>query len=167
MSRYCTKCGNYLEDTERFCPNCGQPVNTPAPPPCQGQYSSVNPYMKQEEEMSLGKWVGLILLTSMLGIVSIVLLFIWAFGDGPKARQMYCKAALIVQAISVGICIVAMLLFSGLIFGFASRFSSYADDYNRGSYSYYDDNYSDESVQEHNSEAIERAYPFSGDGDLV
>ena len=29
---FCTKCGNSLKDTQRFCPVCGKPANTGVPP---------------------------------------------------------------------------------------------------------------------------------------
>lgn len=82
----------------------------------QPQYQQTNPYyapqqVVQEEKMGLGKWVLTICLTNLLGIVSIVLLFVWAFGNGPEERQLYCKAALIFQAIVIVLYILFMILY--------------------------------------------------------
>ncbi len=88
--------------------------NTSSQPYAPSSAPQYNPYAGQDEEMSVGKWVLTIFLTTCLSIVSIVLLFVWAFGDGPKARQNYCKAMLIFIAICIGVSI----LFGG-IFGIA------------------------------------------------
>ncbi len=67
-------------------------------------------------EMTTGQWVGTILLTSCLGIISIVLLFVWAFSDTPQPKKNYCRGMLIVQAIMLGIAIIWMILmFVGMI----------------------------------------------------
>ena len=52
------------------------------------------------EEMTVGKWVLTIILTTFFSIISLVALFIWAFGDGPESRKNYCKAMLIIKLIT-------------------------------------------------------------------
>ncbi|MBQ7834561.1 MAG: hypothetical protein IJ385_02145 [Ruminiclostridium sp.] len=128
MSKRCTKCGTFLTDTDRFCPGCGenapaelentgsafdtaaqpQQANTqsqygqPAPPPyVPSSAPQYNPYPQQEEEMTTGKWLLTIFLTTGFGIISIILLFVWGFGSSaPQAKKNYCKAMLIYQAIA-------------------------------------------------------------------
>lgn len=73
----------------------------PSPAPYTPSYSSqYNPFFPQEEEMSVGKWILTIIVTS-LGIIGLVFLFVWGFGSGPRARQNYCKAVLILAAVGV------------------------------------------------------------------
>ena len=128
MSRRCTKCGSFLTENDRFCPGCGEnapvevdnaPVHTAAasqqygnyaPPPVQpapapyvpNNAPQYNPYQNQQEEMTVGKWLVTILVTS-LGCIGFIFLFVWGFGDGPKARQNYCKAMLIFMGIGVAL----------------------------------------------------------------
>ncbi len=138
MERRCTKCGSFLTDSDRFCPGCGE--NAPqeigdssafgnsynqqygnyAPPPAPAPYApnnnpQYNPYQAPEEEMTVGKWLLTIFVTS-LGCIGIILLFVWGFGDGPKARQNYCKAMLIWMAIAVGLTIL-MYVFMFVVLG--------------------------------------------------
>ncbi len=118
MATRCTKCGTFLTDGERFCPNCGenapQPIaqtsapaqqvplygqnGSPLPPPIRTAAQNTVP---NTEEMTIAKWVTTLIVTTFLGVISWIFLFIWGFGSGPKARQDYCKAALIVKAISL------------------------------------------------------------------
>ena len=150
-----------MED-ERFCPNCGEnaqlppdasvpaaPVgmpqqdynsapqyNTPqqynAPQYNAPQYGAPQ-YMMPQEEMSLKKWVGTIVVTTFFGLISLIFLFIWGFGEGPESRKNYCKAMLITMLISLGVGIVFSLFFSAIIFGSISSLLSELDP------SYYSD----------------------------
>lgn len=137
-----------MMDDERFCPNCGEnaqnsiPSAMPAPqvnteqntyqqanqqtyqqPAYQQTYTA--PAAKNDDDiMTLGKWVGTLVVTSFFGIISIIFTFIWAFGDGPEARRRFCKAYLIVQAISIGLAIIICAVYFAI---FASIFSQYMD----------------------------------------
>ena len=51
--------------------------------------------------MTTAQWVGTILLTSIIPIVSLVLLFVWAFGDAPQPKKNYCRAMLIIITAAV------------------------------------------------------------------
>lgn len=144
-----------MED-ERFCPNCGE--NAQLPPDAavpvapvempQQNYNSTPqyggapqynvppqytaPYPIPQEEMSLKKWVGTIVVTTFFGLISLVFLFIWGFGEGPESRKNYCKAMLITMLISLGVGIVLWIIFSAIIFGSVSALMSELDP------SYYD-----------------------------
>ena len=88
----------------------GQPQGQPVPP--QGQ--PVNPYASginygapvqpvnsaNLEPVSIGTWVGIILL-SCIPCVNIIMLFVWAFGDGKESRKNWAKAQLIWVAIGI------------------------------------------------------------------
>lgn len=58
---------------------------------------------ERSEDMTVGQWVGTLLLGSCLGCVSIVLLFVWAFGDTPQPKKNWARAMLIIQLISIAI----------------------------------------------------------------
>ena len=72
-----------------------------------------NPQVYKEEPVSLGTWIGIILL-GMVPCVNLIMLFVWAFSEGKKSRQNYARAALIVT----GIVIVLYFLFAA-VFGAA------------------------------------------------
>lgn len=143
MAKRCAKCGTFLTDAERFCPNCGENVNTdmsaPAAPVQQGQQQyqqyrqpgiqppPVSYTAPAEPPMTLKRWVGTLLLTNCLGIVSLILLFVWGFGSGPKERQNYCKAMLIVKAILFAVAIIFILIFSSVAFSSMANFTDWAE----------------------------------------
>ena len=152
MAKRCTRCGNFLMDDERFCTRCGENVSNvmpeasfnpqdnafgrndgytsptaPAPAPYTQNYNTyAQPaYRPAEEEMSLGKWVLTIIVTTFFGIISLIFLFVWGFGDGPTSRKNYCKAMLIVELISIGLAILMMFVFMGI---FASSMSQILEE---------------------------------------
>ncbi|MGN0657951.1 MAG: hypothetical protein ACI4KR_14275 [Ruminiclostridium sp.] len=140
MAKRCAKCGNFMMDDERFCPNCGENAQSeavipPAPIPQQdnqqqyyqqpqqntqqytyGQPGAAPQYVpQQQEEMSLGKWVWTIIAVSFFGLISLIVCLVWAFGDGPESRRRFCKAFLIVELISL-VLVILMLLVFGAVF---------------------------------------------------
>ena len=81
------------------------------------QQPTYQPYQQQyaEQPMTLGQWVGTILLTQCLGIISIILLFVWAFSDStPTSKKNYCRAMLIFEAIMIGVVILVMIMIFSL-----------------------------------------------------
>lgn len=141
MAKRCVKCGTFLTDAERFCPNCGENVNSDmsATVPVQ-QYQQYQQYQQPgiqpppvsytapaEPPMTLKRWIGTLLLTNCLGIISIILLFVWGFSSGPKERQDYCKAMLIVKAILIGVGIILAMLFSAAIFSSIDNIEYWAE----------------------------------------
>lgn len=81
-------------------------------------------YRPAEDEMTLGKWVLTIIVTTFFGLISLIFLFIWGFGDGPTSRKNYCKAMLIVELISIALGIVLGILFMTVIAGGMSQFAN-------------------------------------------
>lgn len=144
MSKTCQNCGNIFEDEANICPRCGmqyieaQPVNSTDNNTYQG-YSSNNPYGQQynqpygqqpyqpyaapvqsSDSMTLGSWIGTILLTNLFGLISIILLFVWGFSDStPIAKKNYCRAMLIYQAIMIGISIIMVIIVLSVGFSFS------------------------------------------------
>lgn len=138
MSKTCKNCGNTFEDHMNICPRCGmqyvenmgeanQPsYGQPAQPYQTGGYPQPQygqPYQQpimgqpmQEQPMTLGQWVGTILLTTMLGTVSLILLFVWGFSSNtPTTKKNYCRAMLIIQGISLVLVIILMVLIFSLM----------------------------------------------------
>lgn len=67
--------------------------------------------VNMQGEMTVGQWVLTIFLSG-LGIIGLILLFVWAFGnDTPTNKRNYARAMLIWQAISVGL---VVILYIGL-----------------------------------------------------
>lgn len=102
----------------------GQPSPPPYTPSSAPQY---NPYPAQEEEMTVGKWILTIIVTG-LGLIGLVFLFVWGFGSGPKARQNYCKAVLILAGIGIALYIVLF------IFIFAVMGASFSEIFENSDY---------------------------------
>ncbi len=150
MAKRCTRCGNFLMDDERFCTRCGENVSS-IPPEGGAQYVSGNyqqppqqqyvnttgqttgqapytyappPVQAKDDEMSLGKWVLTIIVTTFFSLISIIFLFVWGFGDGPESRKRYCKAMLIVKAIEIVLAILLSFIWVGI---FGAIFGSLAD----------------------------------------
>lgn len=134
---FCPSCGARLEGAvstpssgvdlnkpgvEPMMPNAPTSVSTPTPVQntYQGQSTSYNqtPIYPQsynqapaQPEMTVGNWVLTIFLSG-LGIIGIILLFVWGFSDStPIAKKNYARAMLIWEAIAVGLVI---LLYVGL-----------------------------------------------------
>lgn len=150
MERFCNKCGTLVSGDGKFCPQCGEPMESavdlskpsdpafsqpaagsmptaqqpiaPAPVPQQNTYNTTGNYAQMPnynmnnsapaervDNMSVGQWVGFILLTSAIPLVSLILLFVYAFGDYPQPKKNYCRAMLILAAIGIGIYILMMI----------------------------------------------------------
>lgn len=68
----------------------------------QPAYNYNAPAQQNQQEMSLGQWVGTIILTTWFGLISIILTAVWAFGSSaPVAKKRYCQALFIFQIIGV------------------------------------------------------------------
>ena len=84
----------------------------------QPQYQSGYQYQQQpqyqyvpvgEQPLSVGQWVGTLLLM-LIPVVNIVMLFVWAFGNGHKDRSNFAKAELIISIIIIAITVVLTIL---------------------------------------------------------
>lgn len=60
----------------------------------------------QDNELSLGQWIGTVVL-SCIPCVNIIMLIIWAVGNGNVARKRWALATIIV---SVVLCIISFIL---------------------------------------------------------
>ena len=94
-----------------------QPNPNMAPYPAQPMpYNNVT--APAAKEMTVGEWVLTIFLSG-LGMIGLVLLFVWGFSnDTPTPKKNYARAMLIWQAIAVGIVII-LYIFLFAIMGLA------------------------------------------------
>ena len=135
MERFCDKCGTLVQGEGKFCPTCGAPLESavdltkPAGAPVQPMQSTPVPPMgntyqnpnaaqmpsypqsynnasapERTENMTVGQWVLTVFLSS-LGIIGIILLFIWAFSDTPQPKKNFARGMLIWEAIILGLSI--------------------------------------------------------------
>ena len=66
------------------------------------------------QKMTFGQWLGTLLLL-LIPCVNIILLLVWAFGNGPyKARQNFARAYLIFVAITYAISLIGSFFMSAL-----------------------------------------------------
>ena len=137
MSKTCNNCGNIMDDDANICARCGTQYVAiqPSQPEQHSDNSGFQPQQQQyqqqyqhqpyqmpyqqpqyqqpvEQPMGVGSWLATILLTSLFGVISLVLLFVWAFGSNvPTAKKNYCRAMLILEAIGTVLAILLLILF--------------------------------------------------------
>ena len=68
----------------------------------------------QNAVLSTVEWLGT-LFVLIIPIVGIVLYFVWAFGSGNINRRNFCRAALILTAISLVLGIISSVVIGGII----------------------------------------------------
>ncbi len=96
MERQCPRCGCYTGAA--FCPNCGEALGAAQPAPVV--YNNI-PAPASSKHMTTGQWVLTIFLSG-LGIIGLILMFVWAFGgDEYPSRKTYAKAMLIWMLVAV------------------------------------------------------------------
>ena len=98
----------YQQQAPQYQPQPPMPPMPPVQP--MPQYP-----MPMYQPMSVGEWVGTIILGN-LGLIGLIFLFIWAFGDSTRPeKKNFAKAELIIIAIVLGLVILLWLIF-GLTF---------------------------------------------------
>ncbi|MBQ2451074.1 MAG: hypothetical protein II273_05840 [Lachnospiraceae bacterium] len=78
-----------------------EPQNVQIQQPYQQMYQNDN----MEEPVSFGDWM-LTMLLMMIPCVNIVMMFVFAFGNGKKSKSNFFKASLVWALISVVLCVV-------------------------------------------------------------
>ncbi|MHA7965859.1 hypothetical protein ACX93W_17195 [Paenibacillus sp. CAU 1782] len=89
-----------------FQPQQGQPGGFP---PQQGYQQEVAPVISMKEWM-------LTLLIMIIPIVNVIMMFVFAFGEGNPSKKNYFKASLLFAAIILGIYVIFAILFAGALF---------------------------------------------------
>ena len=125
----CSNCGKPLKEGLKFCTSCGTAVkDAPAKPAAPAKpvvatqpaapVGSAAPYATTDEVISTAGWIGYMLLP-IIPILGIVLYFVWAFSTGGNLnRRNYCRAVLILMAVSI----VLSIIFSVAFYAFFERY---------------------------------------------
>lgn len=96
--------------------NYQQPMGYPNPAPQYQQNYNNAPVPERYEHMSVGGWVGTIILTTWFGLISLILLFVWGFGSTtPQPKKNYCRAMLIFNLVAFILVIVWFVVFMFVI----------------------------------------------------
>lgn len=110
-------------------PNYGQQSynqsfpNNQAQMPVYPQSYNNNAVQNQYRHMTVGSWVGTILLSS-LGIIGLIFLFIWAFdGSTPQPKKNFARAYLLVMAIAYALVILFYVIMFATVGGIFSELS--------------------------------------------
>ena len=76
------------------------------------------PYQPQgEEPVSLGDWIGTLLLFNLVPCVGLIVCIVWAFSkDTKQSKKNFCRAYLIIYAISIVLVILLYVLLFGAMF---------------------------------------------------
>ena len=94
----------------------------------QQPYQQQAPYQAQtgdlEEPVSFGEWM-ITLLIMMIPCVNIVMMFVWAFGNGKKSKSNYFKASLVWALIGIVIMILFMVIGGATFAGIMNQVSYY------------------------------------------
>ena len=76
--------------------------------------------------MTIGDWLITLIIT-YIPFVGLIMLFVWAFGDGAHpSKKTWAQAVLIMVAISIVLAIIFFGLLASIIGGFFSSYSSYS-----------------------------------------
>jgi len=136
---YCPACGTTVESGSAFCPNCGTAISAAAQP-VQPQPSVANPSgatqaygnttgpfgANLDRPLSVGQFMGMLVLSG-IPLVGIVLLLVWAFGDGVNTnKKNYARACLILAVIGIILSIVLSVMLATV---FSTAYSSFSREF--------------------------------------
>jgi len=79
-------------------------------------------YYESEKVVSVGNWIGTFLLT-LIPVVSLIMLFVWAFGAESRSKRNYGRAMLWMTLIGLVVGFVLIGIFNAAILNFLSIFS--------------------------------------------
>lgn len=125
---FCTNCGNQVPNGIKFCTSCGTPLKEVAPAqpaqsaqqPVQQQpatiYTAPPVAAYQEEPISTGGYIGIILLM-MMPLINLILLIIWACGGCKKVNQRNFARAILVWMVIASVLGGLLFLIGGLFIG--------------------------------------------------
>ena len=92
--------------------------------PYQQQAPYQAPMGDLEEPVSFGEWM-ITMLIMMIPCVNIVMMFVWAFGNGKKSKSNYFKASLVWALISIVLMILFMVIGGATFAGIMNQVSYY------------------------------------------
>lgn len=96
-----------------------QPAN-PYQPTNQYQPQMAGYQPELEEPVSIGDWVGSLLLFNLVPCVGLIMCIVWAFSkDTKKSKANFCKAYLIIALISILLVVLLYAVIFGIMFAAA------------------------------------------------
>lgn len=136
-NKFCSNCGSGISEGVTFCEKCGKPVENKESTEQnnnqnnyqvnqqqsinQPRYSTQPNYQQQygyndiEKPMSVGQYIGTMLLLA-IPIAGFVLYIVWAFSSDINInKKNYCRAVLILQLIVLGIYILFFVVILGAV----------------------------------------------------
>lgn len=88
------------------------------------QFSNIQPV--NDTDMTLGQWVGTIILTTWFGIVSLILCIVWGVSnDTPINKKRYCQAMIIINCIGIAASIIFTIVFASIMAGVSAGAGNY------------------------------------------
>ena len=88
------------------------------------QFSNIQPV--NDTDMTLGQWVGTIILTTWFGIVSLILCIVWGVSnDTPITKKRYCQAMIIINCIGIAASIIFTIVFASIMAGVSAGAGNY------------------------------------------
>lgn len=130
----CKNCGAFCADNATFCEKCGSQLVNEAPYQAANNVQQVNngqqyyqqplytPQVQTEEPVSVKEWL-LTTLVMIIPLVNIIMVFVWAFGNGAKkSKSNFFKAYLVWILIFVVISIIVAILTAALGIGLGSMY---------------------------------------------
>lgn len=114
---FCTNCGQQVADGVKFCTACGSPMNAPQETSDVAQPSyAPQPTVYQEEPISTGGYIGILLLMAV-PLVNLICLLVWACGGCRKVNKRNLSRAILVLML-IGIVLGGLAMLAGsLLFG--------------------------------------------------
>ena len=141
----CKNCGAECQDNVIYCENCGAPVqqenqyqqnaqyqqNEPYTMPNYGNYNynAYNPPVQENKPVSMGTYLGWMLLGTVLGPISLVISIVFACMSENKNRANFFRAMLVIWSVSVVIAIIAFAVIAVLGFSVLASADPGAFDY--------------------------------------
>ena len=125
MPEFCPSCGGTIDPNSPFCPTCGRqvperaastapqyrqqgPVYAPQP-----VYQAIPQNANVAPVLSLGNYLGMMLLAA-IPTVGFILLLVWAFSSGENPnKKNYARAALLVNVIITALIFYAVMIALG------------------------------------------------------
>lgn len=130
MAKICSNCGTQCADSFTSCFTCGAKIESTQPQqqkeptyeqqsyqqsyqqPVYQQPSYQQPlYSQIDETVSVGAWVGNMILLS-IPVVNIIMLIVWACSSTKRSLKNFAIAQFVLALIGVGIFIVLMIIFA-------------------------------------------------------
>lgn len=86
-----------------------------------------NQEIEKVQTVSIGDWLITILIT-IIPLVNIIMLFVWAFGSGTNpSKANWAKATIIWIAISIFLAIIVIVIFGAAFLGFMESRPDFID----------------------------------------